>query len=209
VRAIYVIAHPEATHHIAKVVGGWHDSQLTPAGQAAAVRIARTLRNQIPAGAAVELFSSDLLRASQTADEVAREFGVEPILDRRLREKSYGEAEGKPQRWLDERFIPAPADGDRLGHYEGIPGSETRGECAKRVCAAAEEILARDCEHQIIVTHGFAATFVLTTWIKMPYEALGSVGFLTPSGSITTLREDDFYHNRRIIGLGDTRHLNP
>ena len=71
------------------------------------MRIARTLRDQIPAGADVELFSSDLLRTSQTADEVAREFGVEPILDSRLREKSYGEAEGKPQQWLDERLTGA------------------------------------------------------------------------------------------------------
>lgn len=208
-RSIYVIAHPEATHHIEKVVGGWHDSQLTPAGRAAAVRIARTLREQIPAGAGVEVFSSDLLRASQTAEEVAREFGAEPILDRRLREKSYGEAEGRPQQWLDERFIPAPADGDRMAHHEGIPGSETRGECAKRVCAAAEEILARDCEHQIIVTHGFALTFVVTTWIKMPYESLGSVSFRAPSGSITTLREHDFFQNRQVVSLGDTRHLDP
>nr|WP_194921904.1 histidine phosphatase family protein [Catenulispora rubra] len=116
-RCVYVIAHPQATHRLEKVVGGWHDSQLTPAGQAAAVRIARTLRDQIPAGADVELFSSDLLRASQTADEVAREFGVEPILDRRLREKSYGQAEGRPQQWLDERFIPPPPDGDRMRHH--------------------------------------------------------------------------------------------
>lgn len=207
-RAVYVIAHPEATHHVEKVVGGWHDSVLTSAGQRAAAAIARTLRAEIPVGAEVEVISSDLLRASQTAEEVASLLDVEIVLEPRLREKSYGEAEGRPQQWLDERFIPAPALGDRMGHHEGIRGSETRGECARRVYAAMAQILARECEHQIIVTHGFAMTFVVAAWIKMPFESLGSVSFRVPSGSITTLKEDDSWHNRQVVRLGDTRHLN-
>ncbi|MGY0064960.1 histidine phosphatase family protein [Streptomyces sp. LZ34] len=108
------------------VVGGWHDSQLTPVGVRAAGSIAQALRAQVPDGAEVELFSSDLRRTRQTADKVAELFGVKPVLDRRLREKSYGEAEGRPQEWLDQRFIPPPAVGDRLGHEEGVPGAETR-----------------------------------------------------------------------------------
>jgi probable phosphoglycerate mutase len=207
VRSIYVIAHLEATHHVERVVGGWHDSHLTPAGRLSAASIARALRGQIPDGAEVELISSDLLRAAHTADEVADLFGLKPTLDRRLREKSYGEAEGRPQEWLDQRFVPPPAVGDRMGHHEGIAGSETRGQCAQRVYGAMEEILGRSCEHQIIVTHGFALTFVVAAWIKMPFESLGSVSFRAPSGSITVLREDDFYHNRQIVSLGDTRHL--
>jgi probable phosphoglycerate mutase len=207
VRSIHVIAHPEATHHVEGLVGGWHDSELTPGGRLAAAAIARTLRAGIPKGAEVEVISSDLLRASQTADEVARRFGLKPILDRRLREKSYGVAEGRPQEWLDRRFIPPPADGDRMGHHEGVKGSETRGECARRVYAAMNDILGRAREYQIIVTHGFALTFVVAAWIKMPFESLGSVSFQAPSGSITVLREDDFFHNRQIVSVGDTRHL--
>lgn len=206
-RSIYVIAHPEATHHVERVVGGWHDSHLTPVGRLAAAAIAQALRVGIPEGAEVEVISSDLLRAAQTADVVAVLFGRKPILDRRLREKSYGEAEGRPQEWLDRRFVPPPAVGDRMGHHEGLRGSETRGECAQRIYAAMDEILQRPCEAQIIVTHGFALTFVVASWIGMPFESLGSVSFRAPSGSITVLREDDFYHNRQVLSLGDTRHL--
>ncbi|MDT0345478.1 histidine phosphatase family protein [Streptomyces litchfieldiae] len=206
-RTVYVITHPEATHHVEGVVGGWHDSDLTPAGVRAAASAARALRAQVPDGAEVELFSSDLRRTRQTADEVAEVFGVKPVLDRRLREKSYGEAEGRPQEWLDRRFIPPPAVGDRMGHHEGVPGAETRAQFAHRIYPAMDDILRRPCEHQIIVTHGFALTFVVAAWIKMPIESLGSVGFRAPSGSITTLREDDFFHNRQVVALGDTRHL--
>lgn len=99
-RTVHVVTHPEATHHVEGVVGGWHDSRLTPAGVRAAVSIARTLRARVPDGAEVELFSSDLRRTRRTAEEVADVFGVRPVLDRRLREKSYGQAgEGRRSGW--------------------------------------------------------------------------------------------------------------
>ncbi|MFD9451891.1 histidine phosphatase family protein [Streptomyces sp. NPDC059985] len=206
-RTLHVVTHPEATHHVEGVVGGWYDSQLTPAGVRAAVSIARALRARIPDDAEVELFSSDLRRTLRTADEVAELFGVAPVLDARLREKSYGEAGGRPQEWLDRRFVPPPAVGERMDHDEGVPGAETKGVWARRVYAAMDEILLSPCEHQIIVTHGGSLTCVVASWIKMPIESAGYAGFRAPSGSITTLREHDFFHNRQVVSLGDTRHL--
>ena len=208
-RTIYVVAHPEATHHVEGVVGGWHDSQLTSAGARAAASIAEALRSLIPGDARVELFSSDLQRALQTARVVGDLLHVEPVLDRRLREKSYGEAEGKPQEWLDQRFVPPPAVGDRMEHDEGVPGAETKMAFAQRVYAAMDAILESCCEHQVIVTHGFAVTFVLASWIRMPIDSVGYVNFRAASGSITVLREDHYFHNRQVVSLGDTRHLAP
>ncbi|MFG2097469.1 histidine phosphatase family protein [Streptomyces sp. NPDC048612] len=206
-RSIHVVTHPEALHHTDGLVGGWHDSRLTPAGLRDATAIARALRAEIPGTAGVEVISSDLQRTRRTAEEIGGLFGVEPVLDPRLREKSYGEAEGRPQEWLDKRFVPPPADGDRMGHDEGVPGAETKEVFARRVYAAMDDILKRPCEHQIIVTHGFALTFVVAAWIRMPPDSLGYVNLRAPSGSITHLREDDFFHNRQLARLGDTAHL--
>ncbi|MFE7156860.1 histidine phosphatase family protein [Streptomyces sp. NPDC057636] len=206
-RTLHVVTHPEATHHLESVVGGWHDSQLTPAGIRAALSISQALRARIPNGAQVELFSSDLQRTSRTAEEVAELFGVKPILDRRLREKSYGEAGGKPQEWLHRRFVPPPAVGERMDHDENVEGSETKAAWAQRLYAAMGEILQNPCEHQIIVTHGGSLTFVVASWIKMPIKSAGYASFRAPSGSITTLHEDDFFHNRHVVSLGDTLHL--
>ncbi|MGW0332273.1 histidine phosphatase family protein [Streptomyces sp. NPDC003011] len=207
-RTLYVVTHPEATHHVEGVVGGWHDSKLTPAGVRAAASIAQALRAQVPDGAEVELFSSDLQRTLRTAEELAELFGgVKPIVDRRLREKSYGEAGGKAQEWLDRRFVPPPAVGERMDHDEGVEGSETKAAWAQRIYAAMDEILQSPCEHQIIVTHGGSLTFLVASWIKMPIESADYASFRASSGSITTLREDDFFHNRQVVSLGDTRHL--
>ena len=59
--------------------------------------------------------------------------GVVPYADRQLREMSYGEAEGRPQEWLDQRFVPPPAQGDRLGHTAGVPGAEPKSALAARI----------------------------------------------------------------------------
>ncbi|MFE9323816.1 histidine phosphatase family protein [Nocardia sp. NPDC052278] len=206
-RIIYVIAHPEATHHVEGLVGGWYNSQLTPAGLRAADAIADALRSRIPAQVGVELFSSDLQRAAQTAAVIGNLLHVPSILDPPLREKSYGEAEGKLQQWLDQRFMRPPAVGERMGHDEGIPGSETIAAFARRIYSAMDAIRERDCDRQIVVTHGGAITFIVAAWTMLPIESLGYARFHAAPGSITELREDDYFHNRQVVSLGDTRHL--
>ena len=207
-RTVFVVTHPEATHHVDGVVGGWHDSVLTANGERDAGLIASALRDVIPPGGEVELYTSDLQRATGTAAVIGERFHVTPVLEARLREKSYGDAEGRPQGWLDDRFIAPPESGDRMHHDEGIEGAETKAAFARRVYEAMDAIVAADCEYQIVVTHGFALTFVVAAWIKMPIEAVGYVNFSGGSGSITTLREDDFFHNRHVGPLACTRHLN-
>ena len=206
-KTIYVVTHPEATHHAHGLVGGWYDSDLTLKGLADAKAIAQWLYAQIPAGVEVDIFSSDLLRARRTADQISDMLGTAVTLDQRLREKSYGTAQQRPQRWLDERFIPPPATGDRLSHDEGIPGAETKAAFAARVYAAMETITARTAQWQVIVTHGFALSFVITAWIQMPLASLGYASFRSEPGSITTLRQDDYFQNRQVAVLADTHHL--
>lgn len=110
-RHIYLVTHPEAQHHVDGIVGGWHDSELTARGRLQAERIAEVLASRI-GPQPVEVYSSDLSRASQTAKRIARRFFVEVQTDARLRERSNGEADGRPQAWLAERvFFPLTSGG--------------------------------------------------------------------------------------------------
>ena len=206
-RTVYVVTHPEAEHHVKGLVGGWYDSQLTPAGERHAQRIAHELRCRVPPGRPVAIFSSDLARTWSTAEAIGRTLGADPRAEPRLREMSYGQAEGRPQAWLDQRFVPPPAVGDRLGHAVGVPGAETKSAFAGRIYAAMADLLASDLTDLIVVTHGFAATFAIASWIGMPVDSVGYVNFYVGSGSITTLREDDFFCNRQVVRLGATDHL--
>jgi probable phosphoglycerate mutase len=206
-RTLYVVTHPEATHHVERVVGGQFDSELTARGQREASAIARRLAEIVPTDVEVELFTSDLKRTVQTAEAIATTLDLYPVLMSDLREKSYGIAGGKPQQWLDDRFIPPPAVGERLHHDEGIQGAETRAELAQSAYRAVERIVARDCPHQVVVTHGTALTFVICAWIRMPIEAADYVSFRSTSGGITVLREDDRFHYRTVESLSGTSHL--
>lgn len=206
-KTLYVVTHPEATHHVERLVGGQFDSELTATGHQQASAIAHRLAQTLPHEAEVELFTSDLRRTVQTAEAIATTLDVEPLRMSDLREKSYGVAGGKPQQWLDDRFIPPPAVGERMNHHEGIQSAETKAELATRVYRAIETIVARPCPHQVIVTHGMALTFVITAWIHMPLEAAGYAAFRSTSGGITVLVDDDFFHNRVVVSLNDTSHL--
>ena len=197
-RTIYVVTHPEATHVTERLVGGWYDSRLTDAGHAAAAQIATELRARIPEGAGVELYASDLTRTRETAGAIAQRFGVTAVFDPDLRERSYGEAEGKPV-GTDARFIPIPADGDRLHHHDGVPGSETTWTFATRVYAAMDRITAHEAEHRIIVTHGGTLTFVAASWLRLPIDALAYAGFRARPGSITVLTENVATSTRQIV----------
>ncbi|MBN8882700.1 MAG: histidine phosphatase family protein [Salana multivorans] len=201
---VLVVTHPEATHHVDRVVGGWFDSSLTERGLRRAAEIAAYVRAAIPRDAEPQLVTSDLLRTRQTADAIGAELGVVPALDADLREKSYGVAGGRPQAWLDERFIPPPAAGDRLGHVEGIDGAETMGRCVARVYAAVARLTQRPAAHRVVVTHGGTAGFVIAAWLRIPAAACSDARFRVPPGSVSVLELDDRYHNRSLVALGVT-----
>ncbi|MCV7212550.1 histidine phosphatase family protein [Mycolicibacterium canariasense] len=206
-RTLSVVVHPEATHHVEGVVGGWHDSSLTERGARDAAAIAEAVSADVPAGESVVVVTSDLRRASETAEAICSALGVSAIVDRRLREKSYGAADGRPQAWLEERFVPPPPEGDRMGHDEGIVGSESKREFATRVYAAVEDLLGRQASHCVVVTHGFALTFVVSAFMRLPIDGLGYVNFRSRPGGITVLCEDDEFHNRQLVRLSDIAHL--
>ena len=204
---LYVVTHPQSQHHTDGLVGGWYDSGLTEPGLRHAARIGQRIRELLPEEAPAELYSSDLLRAYQTTEAIAHCLDVPIQTTADLREKSYGAAEGKPQAWLEARFVHAPPSGNRMDHREGIPGAESKREFGERIYHAMDRILASPCPYQIIVTHGFALTFVVAAWIKMPLDAAGSIHVTSTSGGITHLCEDDVFSNRGIVHLNDTSHL--
>lgn len=205
-KAIYIVAHPEASHHTAGVVGGWYDSVLTERGIRHARDIAQALTTRLD-GKPVEILSSDLRRAKQTADMIGQALGTGVTTDRDLREKSFGEAEGKPQDWLRARDIPLPDNGERLHHDEGVEGAETRWQLAERSYRAMDRIIGSLSENHVVVTHGGPTTLLIAAWIGMPIQAAGRVQFPVRSGSITWLRKDPRNFSHQLAQLNDISHL--
>jgi 2,3-bisphosphoglycerate-dependent phosphoglycerate mutase len=206
-RSLYVVTHPEATHHRAGLVGGWYDSELTDLGYDQARGIADCLAMAMPGGARARVYSSDLRRAMGTATVIAGRLSVDIVPHFGLRETSYGDAEGRPESWLKERFVFSPRIGDRMNHNGSIRGAESKYAFASRIYGAMDVITAEDFDHQVIVTHGFALTFVVAHWIRMPLESASFIHMQSTSGGITRLVEDDVFHNRTIVSVNSTDHL--
>ncbi len=90
-RTVILIRHAQSEHHVLGLSGGWTDTPLTNLGHSQAQAVANRLRAELK-GIPIRLFSSDLLRTQDTAGHISAAFGVEPILDWRLREFNNGEA---------------------------------------------------------------------------------------------------------------------
>lgn len=219
-RTLFLLTHPESTHHTLSLVGGHHDSTLTTPGHNTAQSLATALRAAIPASTPsnkIKLFSSDLQRCVQTAEYISTALGGKEIVrDTRLREKSYGIAEGKPQDFLRERYVHAPQDlatsRERLEHDEGIE-AETKEGWVGRLYEVMDEVVLEgweygselkdgEDEYRIVVTHGGSATFLVARWIGMEAGSCGWVRFGVGSGTVTVLREDRRWRNRSVERLG-------
>ena len=134
-------------------IGRWQghaDLPLNDAGRGQAVELAERLAGD---GIAA-IYTSDLMRASQTARVVADRLGLAVIEDARLREIDVGSWSGFTRAEVERRFPEGYArwlDGE-IGH-----DGETREELTERVVGAVERIAAAHPDDTIlVVTHGGA-----------------------------------------------------
>lgn len=204
-RDIYLVTHAQSIHHIENRVGGWYDTSLTEIGRKQAEKTGLFLKAVINPQD-VALFSSDLKRAAETAEVIGKHLDKRAILDHRLREMSYGDAEGKPQSWFKNRMKPQPKDGDRINHRV-YTGAESRLEVAERVTEALAAILKRDAKNTVIVSHGFASSFIIMAWMNVPPIHMDYCSFTATPSSITLLHKDDLFGNHEVRYLWSKAHL--
>ena len=200
-KEIFIVTHTQATHHIDRLVGGCYDSELTDKGRTDAKACGQRLLELGLDG--IPIISSDLARARQTAEAIGECLGSPIRYDARLREMSFGDAEGRPVADVGGAILSS--DGDNRLDFRNAYGGETKRELASRLYEVMEEIIAT--ERAIICTHGYATTFLIACWIGMPIESVGYVNFRVLPGSITHLVEDDVHANRAVRYLSDARHL--
>ena len=102
-KTIITIQHTQAVHHTNGMVGSWTDWKLTEEGINQAKNIGEKLKRELT-GKEFVIYSSDLLRAKQTAENVGSCLGVTPVLRSELRERNLGKCCGKSVQWLRENM---------------------------------------------------------------------------------------------------------
>jgi len=153
---VYLVRHGESTWNLeGRVQGQTQHVPLTGVGLTQARDVAARLAT-VPIQ---RLYTSDLLRAAQTAELVSRAIGVVAQPDGRLRERSYGRLEGRPN-----HEVPM------LGRRDGgvPPGGESFGAVVRRVGELLDECVSLAASQELhsiaMVTHGDTIQAALT-WL--------------------------------------------
>lgn len=177
---LWLVRHGESTWNALGLVQGQRaEPRLTRLGAAQARAVARHL-----AGRHVRtLYTSDLLRAVETARPVAAVLGLEPTVDSRLRERALGSAEGMPSSWL----VPGQSGiggGRVLDADAAPPGGESVRQLCRRV-GRFLDVLATDRDawdgtagDVVLVAHGGVVRAALAHLDGVPADemAWGPVG---------------------------------
>jgi probable phosphoglycerate mutase len=152
VRRVLIVRHGQSEWNAERRWQGWIDIPLTSTGEAQASARGRELAG---AGIAVPVvFSSDLSRASRTAELLAAEIGASVVIDDRLRERHGGVWQGHTAEEIDEQW---PGMRERWRRREALPpGAEHDEGVLARFDDALAAVAAAtaDGNDAIIVTHG-------------------------------------------------------
>ena len=143
---ILLVRHGETDWNLHRRVQGHSDTPLNETGRAQARAVAEEL-----AGEALDaVYSSDLVRAHETARIVTGGKGLEVTAIRELRERHFGTWEGLTDQEVYVRFP----------HARGLSGrewgdAETHEQMAKRVLSALHRIAETHLEQLVlVVSHG-------------------------------------------------------
>lgn len=148
------------------MVGSWTDWELSPLGKTQAENIGKNLSAEL--SEKYVIYSSDLLRAKETAEIVSKYLGAAPILKTELRERNLGEAVGKSVQWLRKNMEkPERTVDDRL-----FPSAESRRDEWNRLKPFFDEIASNSEENIIIVSHGDLLSVFNAMWLGLPVESL-------------------------------------
>jgi probable phosphoglycerate mutase len=174
-RELWLVRHGETPASRGRTLAGWADVPLTERGENQAAALRPRLAGERFDG----VWSSDLRRALATA----RLAWGEPRPDRRLREMSFGELEGRPWETLDAHHQ------EGLARFEGFlaPGGETFDDLRARVLSFVDGLAAG---RHLLFTHGGV--------VRLLSREVGEDHFV-PTGTLLVVN----WEARRLISRTD------
>jgi len=157
---LWLIRHGQTDWNL---TGRWQgQAPYSPGLNAAGRAQALAILEQLPDADFSAIYSSDLLRARQTAGLIAESLGLTVILDPRLREMNLGVWEGMLSSEIEAQY---PLELERRKQnplHAPAPKGESPFEVAERVIAAADEIAGKHPDDSVlIVSHGVALAVMI------------------------------------------------
>jgi probable phosphoglycerate mutase len=208
---LILIRHGETDWNLARRFQGHQDISLNAEGVRQAHGAARrlgerpqdygltTLPGQLPA----LLFTSDLMRCRQTAEPIGQALGLAPIVEPRLRERTFGVLEGLTMDELRRDHAESFARWQAREPDFAVERAESLRSFAARVQGVLDDLIARYAGRTLVmVTHGGVLDVVYRIGQGMPIEAPRKVEI--PNASLNRLRHDG--RQLTVVQWGDVSH---
>jgi probable phosphoglycerate mutase len=191
-KTIITIQHTQSIHHTNGMVGSWSDWDLSETGLKQAQRIGQKLSIEF-AGKNFVLYSSDLKRASQTADIIGKYMSLTPLLASELRERNLGRCVGESVQWLRENMeCQEKTVDDRMFH-----DAESRRDEWNRLRPFYDKIVNSSDESIMIVSHGDLLSVFNAMWLGLDVESLNTAELFGLAGGVSFMFENN--EGKRII----------
>ena len=201
---ILLVRHGESEAHVPgqdfALVDGHGDPALHEEGRRQAELVGERLAHEDISA----IYVSTLRRTAETAAPLAKRLGIEPVVERDLREVFLGEWEGGVFRQHVMEGHPLAVQLYTEERWDVIPGAEPASEFAARLEGVINRIAQRHVGHCVAVfSHGAAIGQVLAQAARSrPFAFSGS-----DNGAISQLIVDN---GRWVIRrYNDTAHLTP
>ena len=198
---IIAVRHGETAWNVDARIQGQLDIALNENGRWQAQRLARSLAASEPMAA---IYSSDLLRARDTAESIAQAAGLVLVTETGLRERSFGRFEGKTFVEIEASW---PADTSRWRARDpdwAPPGGESLATVRERVLQTTHALAARHTGEQIVlVAHGgvLDALYRAATWLSIDAPRTWTLGNASINRLLWTPQ------GLTLVGWADTAHL--
>lgn len=201
-KKIVTIQHTQSIHHTNGMVGSWTDWELSEQGIEQANRIGKKLKEEL-AGKSFVMYSSDLLRAKQTAENVGKHLNLTPVLRKELRERNLGRCCGKSVQWMKENkeMYEVTVD-DKL-----FSDAESRRDEWNRLQPFFNEVMSSNDVNIIIVSHGDLLSVFNTMFLGLDVEAINDCEMFGYAGGVSFMFVND-EGKRFIKQMSDMSYIN-
>jgi len=200
VATLYLVRHGETTFNAEGRIQGHLDAPLTELGLRQAEAISRRLKSDTFAA----VYSSDLGRASVTAEIIARPHGLPVNATPLLREVSLGVIEGLTRAEVAEKYPAGLHVWRQEPTKQRPPGGETLEQVARRCAEFLECTLPHHAasDRLLLVCHGGSMRGVIISALGLPVAAYRMLHF--SNASLTILGTGE---RAGLWLLNDTCHL--
>ncbi len=162
---IILVRHGQANHHTEDLTGGWTNSELTLKGEKQIKQVAIYLKKILKENQPT-IITSDLKRASSSAQIIAQTFDTTCTYYEFLREKNNGQSANKTNEQAKEFILPRQ---NKEPDNRKYLGGETRREFFDRTVEGMNKIAFTE-NPLIIVSHKGTLQNILFWWLNLSID---------------------------------------